>query len=59
MNAWWVAIFSPIIGNLRGKGGDALAEELAERTNLDLSRRIGDLLQRQPSKTGIGAGADA
>ncbi len=41
------------IGNLRGKGGDALARELAERIDLDLSRRIGDLSKGNRQKLAL------
>ena len=45
--------FLTYIGNLRGKGGDALAEQLSERIDLDLSRRIGDLSKGNRQKLGL------
>ena len=45
--------FLTYIGNLRGKGGDALAEKLSERIDLDLSRRIGDLSKGNRQKLGL------
>ncbi len=45
--------FLTYIGNLRGKGGDALAESLSERIDLDLSRRIGDLSKGNRQKLGL------
>ncbi len=45
--------FLTYLGNLRGKGGDARAEELAERVDLDLSRRIGDLSKGNRQKLGL------
>jgi ABC-2 type transport system ATP-binding protein len=44
--------FLTYIGNLRGKGGSALARELSERMDLDLSRRIGDLSKGNRQKLG-------
>ena len=45
--------FLTYIGNLRGKGGDALSESLSERIDLDLSRRIGDLSKGNRQKLGL------
>ncbi len=45
--------FLAYIGNLRGKGGAALARGLAERIDLDLSRRIGDLSKGNRQKLAL------
>ncbi|MDE0232647.1 MAG: ABC transporter ATP-binding protein [bacterium] len=45
--------FLTYIGNLRGRGGDAIAEQLSERIDLDLSRRIGDLSKGNRQKLGL------
>nr|MDE0501503.1 ABC transporter ATP-binding protein [bacterium] len=45
--------FLTYIGNLRGRGGDAIAEKLSERIDLDLSRRIGDLSKGNRQKLGL------
>ena len=45
--------FLTYIGNLRGDGGDALAQELSERIDLDLSRRISDLSKGNRQKLAL------
>ena len=45
--------FLTYIGNLRGKGGDERAEELSDRIDLDLSRRVGDLSKGNRQKLGL------
>ena len=45
--------FLTYIGNLRGDGGDELAEELSERIDLDLSRRISDLSKGNRQKLAL------
>ncbi len=45
--------FLTYIGNLRGEGGAAVARELSERIDLDLSRRISDLSKGNRQKLGL------
>ena len=45
--------FLTYIGNLRGDGGAILAEDLSERIDLDLSRRIADLSKGNRQKLGL------
>lgn len=45
--------FLTYIGALRGPGGDALSDELSQRFELDISRRIGDLSKGNRQKLAL------